>query len=173
MIVARPDADPRRGIPRRRFLLQSCAPRACEMAQRYSWRRSSQILARFHRFPLHQPWIIRMRSKKIKITVHEFAQSFARRTARGSRGIDCIAQLAEKILQHGAMQPPLDRKIIVKHRLIRVRRGGDFLRARPRQALRAKICSAAARMRCAVAGFSVFRRPRFICHASCRRFPQC
>ena len=46
-----------------------------------------------------------------------------------------LAQLPKKIFQHRAMQAALISEIVVEHRLVRVRRRGDFLRARAGQPL--------------------------------------
>src|ERR1700722_12404616 len=80
-----------------------------------------------------------MRSKKIEIGGDELAQPFARRRLLARRLIYAVAQLSQKIFQHRAMQMSLVAEIVVKHRLVRVRRRGDLLRACPSQPLRRKM----------------------------------
>ncbi len=80
-----------------------------------------------------------MRGEKIEIALDEGAESFARRFACVRRGLGAARQLAEKIFEHGPMQPPLIPEVVVEHGLVRAGRRGDFVGARPGQALRGKM----------------------------------
>ena len=80
-----------------------------------------------------------MRRKKIEVAVDEAQEAFSWRGVARRGRIDHFAKLAKKIFQHGAMQAALVSEIVVKHRLVGVRRGGDFIGARAGQALRGEM----------------------------------
>src|SRR5262249_21128329 len=94
---------------------------------------------RFQCLALHETWIVWMGSQEIEIAAHDRKKSLARRRARLGNRENPRPQLAEKIFEHGSMQAALVAEVVVEHRLVRMRRHGNFFRAGPRQALRAKV----------------------------------
>ncbi len=120
-----------------RFLRRVCQP----LVQRPEifLRHPLKVVARFHRFPLDQSRIVRMRGQKIEVPVHAAEEFIARRKFLGGRRQNSRPQLPQEILEHCAVQTALVSEVVVEHRLVRMRRRRDFLRPRSRQPLRCKL----------------------------------